>query len=374
MPEAVVVGAGPAGLAVAAALRRRGLAPVILERGDALGACWRARYDGLRLNTYRAFSHLPGMRLPRDAGRYATREAFIAYLDRYARDNDLEVRLGVEAQRIERNRDHGWTVVCPDGPVASQNVVVATGWDAAPHLPEWTTESVFAGHLLHTSQVRDLHTFADQRVLVVGAGNSGLDLAGLLVRAGASVTVSMRTPPNIFPRDWLGVPLGPIVLIAEHLPSGPTDLIGRFIQWQRYGNLTSFGIPSAPQGFMTGFRQAGINPAVDEGFVSSLKSGRSRIVGQIERLDHDGAILANGEHLRADTVICATGYRRGLQKLVGHLGVLDDRGAPRYRDGAPCNPETPGLYFAGFRTALSGSIRVAGTHARRIGKAITTDT
>ena len=243
MPEAVVVGAGPAGLAVAAQLRRRGLAAVILERGDALGASWRARYDGLRLNTYRAFSHLPGMRLPRDAGRYATREAFIAYLDRYARDNDLEVRLGVEAQRIERDRDHGWTVVCPDGPVASPNVVVATGWDAAPHLPEWTTESVFAGQLLHTSQVRDLHAFADQRVLVVGAGNSGIDLAGLLVRAGASVTVSMRTPPNIFPRDWLGVPLGPIVLIAEHLPSGPTDLIGRFIQWQRYGNLTSFGDP-----------------------------------------------------------------------------------------------------------------------------------
>jgi putative flavoprotein involved in K+ transport len=125
---------------------------------------------------------------------------------------------------------------------------------------------------------------------------------------------------------------------------------------------------------MTGFRRAGINPAIDDGFVSSLKSGRSRIVGQIERLDHDGVILTNGEHLRADTVICATGYRRGLQKLVGHLDVLDDRGAPRYRDGAPCNPETPGLYFAGFRTALSGSIRVARTHARRIGKAITTDT
>ena len=106
--------------------------PVVLERGDALGVCWRARYDGLRLNTHRAFSHLPGMRLPRDAGRYAMREAFIAYLDRYARDNDLEVRLGVDAERIERDRDHGWTVVCPDGPVACPNVVVATGWDAAP--------------------------------------------------------------------------------------------------------------------------------------------------------------------------------------------------------------------------------------------------
>ena len=188
------------------------------------------------------------MRLPRDAGRYATHEAFIAYLDRYARDNDLEVRLGVEAQRIERDRDHGWTVVCPDGSVASRYVVVATGWDAAPHLPEWTTESVFSGQLLHTSQVLDLRTFADQRVLMVGAGNSGVDLAGLLVRAGASVTMSMRTPPNIFPRDWLGLPLGPIVLIAKRAPGGPVDAVGRFIQRHVYGNLSSHGIPARPRG------------------------------------------------------------------------------------------------------------------------------
>ena len=132
--------------------------------------------------------------------------------------------------------------------------------------------------------------------------------------------------------------------------------------------------PVGAPGFMTGFRRAGINPDVDDGFVSSLKSGRSRIVGEIERVDHDGVILTTGAHLHADTVICATGYRRGLQNLVGHLGVLDDRGGPRYCDGAPCNSETPGLYFAGFRMALSGSMRVAGTHARRIGKAITTDT
>jgi putative flavoprotein involved in K+ transport len=75
----------------------------------------------------------------------------------------------------------------------------------------------------------------------------------------------------------------------------------------------------------------------------------------------------------ADAVICATGYRRGLEPLVGHLGALDENGVPRYADGAPCNPQTPGLYFAGFRLALSGSIRVAGMHARRIAKQIGAD-
>jgi putative flavoprotein involved in K+ transport len=372
-PEVVVVGAGPAGLAVAAELRRRGLAAAVLERGDALGARWRSRYQGLRLNTYRGFSHLPGMRLPRAAGRYASRDAFIAYLEEYARRFGLDVRLEVEAQRIDQHPDGAWAVSTTAGTYLARNVVVATGWDAEPHLPAWATESSFGGQLKHASQVLDPGTFANRRVLLAGAGNTGIDLAGLLVRAGADVTISMRTPPNIFPRDWLGLPLGPTVLIAEHLPSGPIDLLGRFIQWQVYGNLSTHGIPRASEGFMTRFRRAGINPAVDDGLVKALKSGRARVVGEIERLDHDSGILKNGQHEPADAVICATGYRRGLESLVGHLGVLDPNGVPRYGDGAPCNPQTPGLYFAGFRIALSGSIRVAGRHACRIAKQIGAD-
>lgn len=369
--DVVVVGAGPAGLAAAAELRRRGLNPVMLERGEAHAARWRSRYAGLRLNTFRAFSHLPGQRLPREAGRYASREAFIEYLDGYARKNSLDVRLGVEAYRVERRPSGGWIVGTSQGSVESRNVVVATGWDAEPKLPGWAAETDFDGHLLHASQVRDLVVFEGLQVLVVGAGNSGIDLAGLLVRAGAKVTVSMRTAPNFFPRDWLGVPLGPSVLIAEHLPPRPVDALGRFIQWQVYGNLSTYGIPRAPQGYMTRFRQGGINPAVDDGFIAAVKTGQARVVGEVQRLDGDGAILADTQRVPADAVICATGYRRGLEPLVGHLDVLEERGAPRYADGAPGDPNTPGLYFAGFRVALSGSIRVAGMHAHRIAKTIT---
>ena len=367
--DVVVLGAGPTGLAAAAELRRRGHPAVVLERSDAIASRWRSRYDGLRLNTWNGLSRLPRARLPRSAGRYASRDAFIAYLEGYARRHAVDVRFGVEATRIDADGDGGWVIASTDGQVSSRHVVVATGWDAEPNLPDWASGAEFAGPVMHASEVRDLSKFAGQRVLVVGAGNSGIDLAGLLVRGGADVTVSMRTPPNIFPRDWLGVPLGPVVLLAEGLPSWAVDPIGRFIQRQVFGDLTPYGIPRAPQGFLTRFR-AGVNPAVDDGFVSALKGGRATVVGEVRALERGGAILTTGEHRGADVVICATGYRRGLDSLVGHLGVLSTRGAPLYNNGVPCDPAAPGLYFAGFRVALSGQIRRASGHARRIAKAI----
>ncbi len=367
--DVLIVGAGPAGLATAAEVRRHGIDATIFERGDLVATRWRGRYDGLRLNTWRALSRLPGTPLPRSAGRYASRDAFISYLEDYTRNNGLSVRHGVEVQRVETGPDGGWLARCAQGAFEARCVVVATGWDAEPQLPAWADRSSFSGELLHVAAVKDLARFAGKQVLVVGAGNSGVDLAGLLVRAGAGITVSMRTPPNIFPRDLLSIPLGPITLVAEQLPSWPSDLIGRAVQNQLYGDLRPYGIPRAPQGFLTRFRN-GVNPAVDDGFVAALKAGRAQVVGEVTRLTRDGAILATGQLLPADAVILATGYRRGLQPLVGHLGVLTGSGAPRFDRGAPGDPANPGLYFAGFQVALSGQIRMAAIHARRIGRAI----
>jgi putative flavoprotein involved in K+ transport len=368
----VVIGSGPAGLAAAGELTRRGVRAVVIERGDAIGARWRSRYDGLRLNTYRGLSHLPGRRLPRAAGRYASRDAFVDHLEAYARDREIGVRLAVEAQRVDRAADGGWRVATTRGPWSARHVIVATGWDAEPTWPAWAKNSTFDGAALHISQLSDLSRFRDQRVLVVGAGTSGIDIAGLLIRAGAIVTVSMRTAPSIFPRDWLGVPLGPLALVGERGPSLLADVLGRLIQRQVFGDLSPYGMPRAPVGYMSRFRRIGIGPAVDDGFVDALKTRRTSIVTEVARLEHDAAVLVTDERVVADAVIFATGYRRGLERLVGHLGVLDERGVPRHPRGVPADPSTPGLYFAGFQVAISGSIRVSGTHARRIAKALAT--
>jgi hypothetical protein len=166
-----------------------------------------------------------------------------------------------------------------------------------------------------------------------------------------------------------------MVLMAEHFPTRSADLVGRFIQWQVYGNLSQCGVPRAPVGFMTRFRRAGVNPAVDDGFmtfISALKSGRARVVGRSTGLFRRAGLLVDGGELSVDSMICATGYRRGLEHLVGLLDVLDERGVPRFADGAPGDPQAPGLCFAGFRVALSGSIRLSDKHARRIANTIAT--
>ena len=125
--DVVIVGSGPAGLGVAGELKRRGLEAVVLERAEAIAARWRSRYAGLRLNTFRAYSHLPGSPLPREAGRYASLETFVAYLEDYARSRSLDVRPGVEAQRVERDRAGGWRVISSGGELSCRNVVGGRG-------------------------------------------------------------------------------------------------------------------------------------------------------------------------------------------------------------------------------------------------------
>ena len=124
---AIIVGAGPAGLAAAAELGRRRIPAAVLERGDAVGASWYARYDRLRLNSSRWFSQLPGARYARGVGAFPSRDEMVRYLDRYAHRYELDVRLRTSVERIDRDGD-GWVVRTSAGDLAAPHVVVAAGY------------------------------------------------------------------------------------------------------------------------------------------------------------------------------------------------------------------------------------------------------
>ena len=366
--EAVVVGAGSAGLAAAAALQRRGFETVVLESSDAVGARWRSRYEELRLNSWRALSNLQGYRMPRSCGRYPGRDDFVAYLERYAAHHRLRVRFRTTLVRVERAGDL-WRLETSAQAMLARHVVIATGWDAVPVLPDWPGRESFVPELNHSSDFRGGRRYASRDVLVVGFGNSGIDIAGHLIAAGARVRVSMRTPPNLARREILGLPGQPLAVVADHVPARLADSTFFLTQRMLFGDLTRFGIPRARDGVYTNFYRRLRSPAIDDGFIAALKQGRTQVVAEVARLDGPEVVLADGRRLRPDAVICATGYQRGLEPLVGHLGVLRPDGVPFAYRGAPEHPAAPQLYFAGMWGQFSGEIRLGPIHARRIARA-----
>ena len=366
--EAIVVGAGSAGLAAAAALQKRGFETVVLESSGAVGARWRSRYDELRLNSWRVMSNLQGYRMPRSCGRYPGRDDFVAYLERYAAHQRLRIRFDTKLARVERDRDL-WRLETSTQAMLARYVVIATGWDAVAVVPDWPGRDSFVPELIHSSDFRGGRRYAGRDVLVVGFGNSGIDIAGHLIAAGAHVRVSMRTPPNLARREILGLPGQPLAVVADHVPARLADSTFSLTQRMLFGDLTRLGIPRARDGVYTNFYRRLRSPAIDDGFIAALKQGRAQVVAEVTRLDGPQVMLADGSRLRPDAVICATGYRRGLEPLVGHLGVLRPDGVPFAYRGAPEHPAAPQLYFAGMWGQFSGEIRLGPIHARRITRA-----
>ena len=237
-----VIGAGPAGLASAAMLQREGERVVVLERDD-VGAAWTTRYDRLHLHTVRWLSCLPGYRIARSFGKWVSRDRVLEYLRRYAEHHSLEVRSGVEVTRL----DPGWTLSTSAGPLEAERVVVATGHNNVPFIPDWPGS--FAGEIVHSADYRNPAPYVGQRVLVVGAGNSGAEIAVDLAEGGArEVFLSVRTPPNIVRRDTLGFPSQVLGIATGRLPPPAIDRIARTMRRISLPDLSSYGLPAPERG------------------------------------------------------------------------------------------------------------------------------
>ena len=163
-------------------LQRYGERVVVLERGD-VGAAWNTRYDRLHLHTVRWLSCLPGYRMPRACGKWPSRDRVLEYLQRYADRAGLEVRTHVEVERLDRD-GAAWKLVMSKGELQAERVVVATGHSNVPYLPDWPGS--FGGAIVHSAEYRNAAPFVGRRVLVVGAGNSGAEIAVDLADGGAA--------------------------------------------------------------------------------------------------------------------------------------------------------------------------------------------
>ncbi|MFG2385083.1 flavin-containing monooxygenase [Streptomyces avermitilis] len=365
----IVIGAGPHGLAAAALLNRSGEPTVILERSHGVGASWAQRYDHLRLHTTPGTSKLPGLPVPRQARPWVSRDDYVRYLECYVAHHRLDVRVTTPVRRVERAEPGSgaqWLVHTPVGPVPTGAVVVATGRCHTPDLPRWPGRSTFTGTLLHSAHYRSPAPYRGQDVLVVGAGNSGTEIASVLAGGGAGrVRIAVRTPPNILPRSsarWHAAGR-----LTEALPLAWRDRTSLLTQRLAVPDLTSRGLPRPGIGLYTRNAREGVNPVLDHGFVDAVRSGGVEPVAAVQAFEGPEVVLADGTRLRPETVIAATGYRPDLHDLVGSLGVLDEAGHP-LAAGARTHPEAPRLYFAGYTNPLTGVLRQAGIEARAIAR------
>ncbi|WP_149179313.1 NAD(P)/FAD-dependent oxidoreductase [Streptomyces sp. TRM49041] len=373
-PPVYVVGGGPGGLAVAAALRGRGVRAVILEKSPCIAASWRGHYDRLRLHTTRRMSALPGLPMPRSSGRWVSRDDMVRYLEKYAEVHDLEIVTGVEVSRIERGSGDGpdrWVLHATGGRrLTSRAVVVATGHAHAPLVPDWPGLGTWTGELRHAHAYRSPGPYAGKDVLVVGAGNSGAEIAVDLAEGGAArVRLAVRTVPHIVRRSVGGWPAQATGVLVRRLPVRSADGLLRVLGRLTVPDLSAYGLPRPAAGPYTRLRRDGAVPVHDTGLVDAVRRGLVEPVAALESFEDNKIALVDGTRLCPDAVIAATGYRGTLEGLVGHLGVLGAGGRPVVR-GARTATEAPGLYFTGFTQPISGTLRELALEARRIARAV----
>ncbi|MGZ7080606.1 MAG: flavin-containing monooxygenase [Thermoanaerobaculia bacterium] len=368
--ETIIVGAGPAGLAVAAALRKKRVPFEILERNETVGSSWRRHYDRLHLHTPKRHSALPFVPFPKAFPRYPSRDQVIEYLEGYARAFDLRPEFGVDVSHCARSADGRWQIGTNHGVRRARHLIIASGFSRLPHRPAWPGLGEFAGPVLHSSEYTNGRQFRSLRVLVVGFGNSGAEIALDLSECGADCAISIRGPVNVVPREVLHVPITYFALATRRLPPRIADRLNALTIRLAIGNLSRLGIRKRSDGPTEEIIKARRIPVVDVGTIAAIRDGKIGVRPALDSFSRDGVYFAGGRFERFDAIVLATGYDTGLRAMFdGDASALDDTGHPRACTG----DATRGLHFCGFNIVPAGLIRQIAIEAVCIGNQITAD-
>jgi cation diffusion facilitator CzcD-associated flavoprotein CzcO len=365
--KAVIIGAGPAGLATAACLKAAGVAVEILDRAQQVGSSWRRHYDCLHLHTARSRSGLPGLKFPARVGRYPSLKDVITYLEDYTRHHGLAPRFGCEVTGIAR-QGSGWQVTHSGGQEMADIIVMATSINGTPRRPDWP--GAFDGPVLHSSQYRNAAPYAGKRVLVVGFGNSGGDIALDLANAGVDVALSVRGAVNILPKQLFGIPITSYGMLTKLLGYRTADLLTAPVLRLAVGRPEDYGLQSMSKGPAAMVHEDERIPMIDAGALGAIKAGKITVRPGVSALDGASVSFADGTSQAYDAIIAAIGYTVDLRPLLGDdCAALDARGHP-ILSGGPTSAK--GLYFCSFRVSPYGQLLATGQEAMAIAQHVET--
>jgi cation diffusion facilitator CzcD-associated flavoprotein CzcO len=353
--DTLIIGAGPAGLAVAGRLRQLDIPFEVIEQTEKIAWSWHNHYDRLCLHTVKQLSHLPHLPFPEEYPLYVPREDLAKYYEDYAEHFNIRPHFGEKAVHVERLENNKWKVTTQNDNVFEvSQVVVATGINRVPFSPTWKGMDNFQGDIVHSRHYKNPKPFLDKKVLLIGMGNTGAELALDLAEHQVDVSISVRSPVTIVPRDINGRPVQLTAKKLAKLPFGIGDWLGSQVRRFVIGDLTKYGLRVSNVHPAQQLRETGKTPVIDLGTLQQIKAGNIQIVDDIDRFYEQGVILKNGEQHKFDAVVLATGYRAQVEEFIPNTNNLLDRfNVPK---SAVMSGEHEGLYFVGFDNYKLGGI------------------
>lgn len=353
MATVCVIGGGVSGIAAVKVLRQRGLAPDAFEKGSQTGGLWRygndnglsGIYESLRLNTSKTLTAFSDFPMPDDSPDYPDHRQFVKYLDAAIERFGLRSSFQFRTEVVEVS-PHGsrWNVRLADGRTLGYDaVIVASGHHWKPRQPRFP--GTFSGRLLHSHEYRTPSEFKNRRVLVVGIGNSAVDIACDVSRVATTTLLSTRRGAHVLPKYLLGLPTdrwgaGPLSYLPPRIQGWIVAAAVRVLR----GSLSSYGLPEPAH------RVEQAHPTVSSEFLGFLREGRIHVRGDVRELEGDHVAFIDGKKDPVDVIVAATGYEVSCPYLDPSSVEL----STLYQH--VISPQRPQLYFVGFVQPFQGPV------------------
>lgn len=369
-PKIIIIGAGPAGLAVAASLKKHGLEPFVLEEADRIAIKWHQHYDRLCLHTHKKFSSLPGLPFPKSYPMFVPRQQFVDYLEEYAKKFNLKPRFKTKVLGLKKE-GKVWHIETNKGLLTADHVVLGTGRNRVVKNSKLEALKGYTGEIVHSSLYKNGSDFAGKRVLVVGAGNTGAEIALDLLKYKAKPFWCVRSPTYVVPLKALGTAAQVTNLRMSHFPSSVTDPISAFFLKFTIGDLSPYGIEKPQEGLREYIKKTGRVPVIDLGTVDAVKKGKIKVVKSLKSAEGLKINFEGDVTQEFDRIIVATGYSPGLSQLLQNSTYYEKNLKSGF-EGIEKIENSEKIYFVGLQDEGTGLLYQINKGAERVAHKIAT--